>query len=301
VTRGFAATWWLLSCAACVPAASACAAQGPQPEAAGFELAADLEHGAFRVPGAPNVVVHAPARFDAARPLQLVVFLHGYSGCISVLVGRGSTRCKSGDAVAHQGWDLARYHDAARTNTLFVVPQLAFMKRDGDPGAFEREGGFREFLAELLRGALAARLGGPRSVDDVASIDLVAHSGGYRAALAILEHGGLAPTQLHSVVLFDALYGETARFADVIEQRSGTGLRFVDISLANGTPERESRNLLQRLQKTLAASQTITAEPEGIAQAIARAPIVIAHGTPPHRLVPATHLAAVLTALHHAR
>jgi hypothetical protein len=262
-----------------------------------FEIEADLPHGAFRVRGAPNVIVQAAPGFDARAPLQLVVFLHGYSGCVRMLMGRGELPCKAGD-VARPGWDLGRYHAAAHSNTLFIVPQLAYLKRDGDPGAFSRRGGFRAFLEELLAGPLAAKLGGPRTLADVARIDLVAHSGGYHAALAVLERGGIEPKQLRSVVLFDALYGETPGFARYIERHVKDGLQFIVISLPNGTTDRESRVLWQRLERSLGPALVTTAEPVDLVQAIGTHPIVIAHGTPPHRLVPATHLAEVLAALH---
>jgi hypothetical protein len=266
--------------------------------AAGFDLEADLAHGAFRVRGAPNVAVHAGPGFDARAPLQLVVFLHGYSACVRMLMGSGQLRCRAEDTW-REGWDLAKHHDDARTNTLFVIPQLAYLKRDGSPGGFDKRGGFRAFLEELLAGPLAEKLGGPRSLRDVARIDLVAHSGGYHAALAILERGGV-DRWLKSLVLFDALYGETPRFAGYVE-RHGQGsepFRLIAISLPHGIPDRESSQLFQRLQHRLGSARVTTAEPAEIARRIRAYPIVIAHGTPPHRLVPATHLAGVMAALY---
>jgi hypothetical protein len=100
------------------------------------------------------------------------------------------------------------------------------------------------------------------------------------------------------VVLFDALYGETPSFARYIECHVKDGLQFVVISLPNGTTDRESRALFRRLQRSIGPAFVTTAEPADLARAIGSHPIVIAHGTPPHRLVPATHLAEVLTALH---
>ena len=281
----------MLSCTA------AANAQSPPPPAAGSDVAARLTHAAYRIAGAPSVIVHAPADFDARAPLRLVVFLHGYSGCVSVLMGRGEVACKPGD-VPREGWDLGRYHDAAHTNSLFVVPQLAYMKRDGRAGAFARPGGFRAFVEELLAGPLASILGGPRRLKDVTRIDLVAHSAGYQTALAIMEQGGLPAELLKSVVLFDALYAETPRFARYVLQHARAGLRFVVISLAHGIPERESRVLAAELRAKLGAAQVITTDAAGIAQAVASHPIVFAQGKPPHRLVPATHLSEVLAALH---
>jgi hypothetical protein len=159
-------------------------------EPAGISKASVLESAAFRTPGAPSVIVHAPPGWNPRAPLHLVVFLHGYNGCVEVLMAEGPSRCKPG-APEREGWNLGPQHDAAGTNTLFVVPQLAFAKRNGDPGAFGKAGGFRAFLEELLREGLGKQLGGPRRFKDIASLTLIAHSGAYQAALAIAEQGGV--------------------------------------------------------------------------------------------------------------
>jgi hypothetical protein len=264
----------------------------------GFSLAVQLQHAAYHARAVPSAIVSAAAGFDPSGPLHLVVFLHGYNGCVPVLMGQGEMHCRPGDP-ATQGWDLGSYHAAAHTNTLFVVPQLALNQRDGRPGRFELQGEFRAFLEELLEGPLAGPLGRPHSLRDVASVDLLAHSAGYQTALAIMEHGALGGL-LKSVVLFDALYGEGPRFADYIEAHAATGLRFVSIALPNGIPAHENVALLRRLRRTLGTEHVFTSDAEHLAEAIALHPIVIASGTPPHRLVPANHLAEVLRSLRAA-
>ena len=285
--------WWLASVLLHTPLV---AAQDLQPSAAEFEIAPHLTHGAYDERGVPSAIVHAPAGFDARAPLKLVVFLHGLRGCATVLMGRGQLRCGPGRPL-NEGWDLAGHHDQAHTNTLFIVPQLAYMKRDGRPGKFARAGGFRDFLEELLRGPLAGPLGGARSLADVARIDLVAHSAGYQTALAILERGGIEPALIRSVVLLDSLYAETSRFARYIEAHRAD-VQLVVISLPNGTPAREAAVLEKRLRRSIGAEHVTSVDPNGIGDAIARYPIVFARGRPTHRLVPANHMSVVLSALH---
>jgi hypothetical protein len=263
------------------------------PAANGFTVPAELQHAAFHVAGVPSVIAHAPAGLDPARPLELVVFLHGYSCCVPVLMAQGESRCRPG-APPSEGWNLGAIHDAAGTQSLFVVPQLAFLQRNGDPGAFARPGEFRAFLEELLARPLAAPLGRARKLREIAGLHLVAHSGGYQALLAILERGGVQDL-VKSVVLLDALYGETPRFAAYVEAHPG--VHFVSIALAQGNPQRENAQLLRRLRRTIGAPRIASADASGLVQAIAEHPIVIATGTPPHRLLPATHLAEVLRAL----
>lgn len=261
-------------------------------EAAGVDRPLVLQHAAFRTPsGAPSAIVHAPPGWNPRAPLHLVVFLHGYNGCVNVLMADGPSRCKPG-APERDGWDLGAVHDAAGTNSLFVVPQLAFAQRNGDPGAFKQPDGFRAFLEELLRTGLGKGLGGPRKLKDVASLTLIAHSGAYQAALAIAELGGVR-AQLKALVLLDALYGETDRYAELLEH--ATGLRFVSIYLERGTPRTESDRLYARLSRSLGAA-VARAEPAELTRAIAAHPIVFAPGRPPHRLLPQSHLTELLRA-----
>ena len=285
------AGWALALSLSCLCRAGA--AESDVSAAPSFSASADLRNAAFHVAGVPSAIAHGPPGLDLRRPLELVVFLHGYSCCVPVLMARGEGECRPGYPPA-EGWDLGGLHDAAGTHSVLIVPQLAFMRRDGSPGAFAEPGVFRAFLEELLSGPLAAPLGRARKLREIAGVHLVAHSGGYHALLAILERGGLRDL-VKSVVLLDALYGETPRFADYIEAHPG--LRFVSIALAQGTPKRENAQLLKQLRQSLGRQRVASAEAEGLAQAIAEHPIVIATGTPPHKRMPQTHLSQVLRAL----
>ncbi len=285
---------WVSPLWAALVLTSAPVSAGAQTSATGFEKAAQLKSAAFRTPGAPSVIVHAPAGFDARAPLHLVVFLHGYNGCVNVLMAQGRSRCKNG-APERDGWALGRIHDAAGTNTLFVVPQLALAQRNGAPGAFGRPNGFRAFLEELLSKTLVEPLGRPRTLKNVASLTLVAHSAGYQTALAIAERGGVR-AQLKAIVLLDALYADTDRYARLLEAQVPKGLRFVSLYLARGTPRTENQRLYRRLKRTLGSAVQDT-DPAALARAVSTKAVVIGEGKPPHRLLPETHLTALLRAL----
>jgi pimeloyl-ACP methyl ester carboxylesterase len=284
----------LASCAVAM-FAQAGDARASAADGGGFTVAANLRSGAFQVSGAPNVIVHAPAGFDAHKPLDLVVFLHGYSGCVSVLMGQGESRCRAGDA-AREGWDLAAHHDAAGKNTLFIVPQLAFMQRDGRAGAFAKPLGFQSFLRELLGQTLASDLGGARSLQDVSSITLVAHSAGFTTALAILEHGGVSD-RVKAVVLLDALYGGTAGYARYARAHVPDGLRFISLHLGQGDTHRENRSLYKRLRRSLGQERVVKSTDAELAEKVASHAVVIGLGRLPHAQMPQNHLATILRAL----
>jgi hypothetical protein len=159
---------------------------------------------------APDLVVHAPARLDPARPVHAAVFLHGFSCCARALVSDEPTRCYSRGPVG-QAYGLAARHDATTTNALLVVPQLAMLARDARAPRFQRAGGFDALMQAAYRAA-EAELGRPVPRGRVL---LVAHSAGYRAAADIVSQAA-RPAQLASVLLLDALYArwhDFARFA----------------------------------------------------------------------------------------
>jgi hypothetical protein len=266
-----------------------------QPTTQAVTRAVQLRTAAYRLQGAPSAVVHVPPGFDPRPPLHLVVYLHGYSGCARVLANAGPTRCREGD-VEREGWNLTGHHDDAGTNTLFVIPQLAFMKRNGRPGCFAQRGCFRRFLQELLGETLVPELGGARTLRDVASLTLVAHSAGYKTALAILEHGEV-DTQLGAVVLMDALYSGTDGYARWLLARGRPDARLLSMHIGRGSPARESALLLRRVRRALGPARAGSAEIGELRAALAGKRLVVTRTSAPHRLVPAQHLAEVLVAL----
>jgi pimeloyl-ACP methyl ester carboxylesterase len=264
------------------------------PPHAGFTRALQTRNAAYHVKDAPTVLVHAPEGFDPTPPLHVVVFLHGYNGCVEVLAASGPARCRRGEA-EHDGFGVVRHHDAAGTNTLLVIPQLAFMRREGDPGCFDRPGCFRRFLHELLSEALAGELGGARSLRDVGSLTLVAHSAGYRSALAILQHGEVGP-RVRGVVLLDALYGEAEDYAAWLAGTS-PDVRLVSFYLDRGKTYAGSRTLLQLSRRAFGASRVAQLDAKNFPERVAPRRLIIAEGHVPHRDMPEGYMAMALRAL----
>jgi hypothetical protein len=258
-----------------------------------------VSHAAFAEAGAPSALVHAPSAFDTTRPLHLVVYLHGYMGCAEVLMNEGSTACKPG-AELLTGWNLARAHDAAGTNTLFVIPQLAFMKRKGQPGCFGRSGCFRSFISEILAALPSARLAGNKTLTDVAVITLVAHSAGYRTAMAILDRGDVRAL-IREVVLFDALYARKETFLGWIRATSTQQTRLVSLHTGAGTPAQHSLQLLRAARRLLGGASVseagMQADEPSFGDALASKRVVVARASVPHRQVPQAYLGRVLALL----
>lgn len=262
-----------------------------------------VQHAAYSVSKAPSALVHAGAGFDPARPLHIVVYLHGYMGCAEVLMGEGNVACKPGEPLL-RGWDLARIHDSAGANTLFVIPQLAFMKRNGRPGCFGRSGCFRAFIAEVLAALPSARLSGKKTMADVAALTLIAHSAGYRATLAILEYGGVQ-SLVREVVLFDALYAGSERFLAWIAGAGSRQRHLVCLHTGAGAPALRSAQLLRAARRALGAASVAQLDAQvdepSFGEAMLGKRLVVARVKVPHRQVPAAYLGRVLRALEATR
>lgn len=221
---------------------------------------------------APDVIVHIPSRLDPKAPIHWLVMLHGYSSCARALMASGAVPCERGRR-PQRGYGLARIHEVAHSNSLLIVPQLAYLARDSHAPRFEREGGFVDFVREL-RALLADHVGASAP----ASLSLFAHSAGYAAAAAILGDASSA-IDVRNLVLFDALYARWDVFARWLKASAEHRL----ISLH--THDRDTTQGNQRLSALLRGA------------ASARANLRVEAVATPHRDVPERHLAEVLRAL----
>lgn len=231
---------------------------------------------------APSVVVHAPAGASLERA-RLVVYLHGWEGCARAFLPEGPVSCRPGEA-AVAGWGLGAQADAAGSQSILVVPQLAWRARSGNPGRF-REPGFAEaWLQALVDEVLGPELG----VQAIDELVLVAHSGGYLTALELLEAPGLP---VRSVVLLDALYGggrQVAAWAAAAPGRKAVSLY---------TPHPATRGQSALLAALTRPQLVVEEEPGDLEAAVARAQVVVSATPHPHGLVPERELARLLRGL----
>jgi hypothetical protein len=231
---------------------------------------------------APDVLVHVPTHFDARQPLSLVIFLHGFNACARALLASAPTPCSTGGP-PQRPYGLASLHEQAGTNTLLVVPQLAFLARKAGAPRFAAAGGFASFVDELL-GALRDRLG---AASPLQGLTLVAHSAGYRAAAQILADPSAPPVE--ALVLFDALYANWDVFAHWLLASPTRRC----ISLFTRDPQTRAGNQ-QLLRLVRQATRGAAGEPGG--QPLHDRLVVVQVDTP-HRAVPEQHLVTVLRGL----
>jgi hypothetical protein len=234
------------------PASRACeGARDALPEALFYEL----RSGAFPGSARPDVAVHVPPGFDATRRPGLVVYFHGWEGCVAAALSPDDTPCTDAGA-PRPGADVASSIDAAGVNALLVAIELRSDMPTGEPGRMAMPGGLRDLLRELFAERLAEPLGCALDVDALDRVVLVAHSGGYQAAASALALGDVP--RVTEVDLLDALYGADAIFARWVQAqaprfdpRVSDPLRFVDLYTCCGGTAEPSRALAQRVGASL--------------------------------------------------
>jgi len=206
----------------------------PLPQSLFYELRA----GAFPGSGRPDVGVHVPPGFDATRRPGVVVYFHGWSGCVQAALGDEDVPCSDGGEVRTAS-HLAAQLDAAQVNAVLVAVELRPDLPTGEPGQLATLGGLRALLRELFDEHLAPSLGDPcgLEVDALDRVVVVAHSGGYQAAASVLAMGDVS--SVTEVVLLDALYGADEVFARWVDgARFDASRRFVDLyTCCGGTLE----------------------------------------------------------------
>ena len=144
-------------------------------------------------------LLYLPPSFDPARPVLIVLYLHG----------QGATLER--DVVVRQA--VPRQIAASGQNIALVAPQLAVDAADSSAGNFWRGGHFAKYLDEAAERLM--RLEGNRGAGrafNLASVVIVAYSGGYLSTAYALERGA-ANHRIKGIILMDALYGDEDKFA----------------------------------------------------------------------------------------
>lgn len=214
---------------------------GPLPDGSGPFL--NVERGGRRGHSAPragiywedetysdrSVLLAAPAHFDATRPAAIVVFFHGNGGTLQR------------DVVDRQR--VLDQLQESRLNAVLVAPQFAVNAQDSSAGNFWIPGAFARFMTEAAQ-RLGTLTGNAASHFTSLPIILVAYSGGYDAAAYVLSNGD-ANRRLIGVILLDAAFGESDKFANWIARHSRTAFFISAYGDASESGNAEIMGLLQ--------------------------------------------------------
>ncbi len=170
-----------------------------------------------------------------ANQNDLIFWFHGWGNNIDSAVKR---------------YALTQQFAASRLNAVLVLAETAKDAPDSYGGKLEQAGAFKDLVqdvfVELKRQKVISTKCKP------GNIILAGHSGAYRVMAYILQNGNLP---VKSVILFDALYGETNKFMDWIKADASN--RFIDIYTDGGGTDVESKKMVNLLIKEKKKADTI--------------------------------------------
>ena len=173
-----------------------------------------------------SVAIFIPRGFRQTDAVDIIVHLHGWRSNIDTSL----KRYKLPQQVAESG-----------KNVILVVPEGPRNAPDSFGGKFEDPGGFKRFVDDVIAFLVRA---GKIKTPMLGKVILTGHSGGYHGMSFALLRGGI-PEKVSEVYLFDALYGQTEKFAYWIDHFRG---KMVTIYTDSGGTKDETESLMEDLQ-----------------------------------------------------
>lgn len=173
-----------------------------------------------------TVAIFVPKGFRAGDETSLVFYFHGWRNNVDD---------------AFQKFRVAEQLAASGVNAVLVLAEGPRNSPDSFGGKLEETGVFASLVGDVLS-TLKAR--GLIANTKPGSIVLAGHSGAYRVMAFILARGGLT-ANIREVYLFDALYGQTEKFAHWIDRSGG---KLIDIYTPEGGTRDESLSLMDDLR-----------------------------------------------------
>lgn len=161
---------------------------GPKRPAETFELdlknrSSDHKH--------PDAIVYLPKDFDPSKPVNMVVYNHGWRSTAS----DSYNQSKLGAQMA-----------GAPPNTMLVIPEWQAnpgANRDSHQGRLGQPGAYSKMLQEVLDKTPGMK---GKSLQDLGDISIISHSAGYNPTGNMLADKNIA-SKVKSVTMLDSLYG----------------------------------------------------------------------------------------------
>ncbi|MEA2709378.1 MAG: hypothetical protein QOF78_1979 [Phycisphaerales bacterium] len=139
------------------------------------------------------IPAHYVARADDA--VHFVMYFHGHGNNVAKTLAE---------------YKMPQRFSAAKINAILIIPQGPRDAPDSGGGKLELDrGAFATLITHVQTFLLDQRKIRAKQVGNVA---LAAHSGGYKVAAAVLDHGGMAE-HVTDALLFDSAYGSLEWFS----------------------------------------------------------------------------------------
>ncbi len=210
-----------------------------------------------------TVGIFIPNDYRPEDRVNYVVHFHGFENYVAKVLAR---------------YQLPRQLDESKVNAILIVPQGPKNARDAGGGKLElNKNGLMNLLEEITT---FLKSDGKIKTDAIGKVVISSHSGGYRVAAAVLDHGGM-DDHITDVLLLDSSYGSLDQFTRWCA--GGKHRRLVSIFTDHlASTNKQFMDLLARAQiRVDFMEDTAVTEPD----LMARWPIFI-HTTLPHDEVP---------------
>lgn len=172
-----------------------------------------------------SVALFIPRGFRQTEAVDIVVHLHGWWNNIDTTLSR---------------YKLPQQLYESGKNAILVVPEGPRNAPDSYAGKLEDEGGLKRFITDVVDFLFKeSRI----KTHSVGKIILSGHSGGYEGIAFALMRGGM-PDKVREVYLFDALYGETEKFAHWLDRFNG---KLINVYTDSGGTTWETGALMEDL------------------------------------------------------
>jgi hypothetical protein len=173
-----------------------------------------------------TVALFIPKGFRPTETVDFVVHIHGWRNNIDTVLQR---------------YHLPQQLFESGKNAILVVPQGPRNSPDSFGGKLEDPDGFRRFIEDIADFLYRS---GKTSTRNIGNVILSGHSGAFETISYALMQGGM-PEKIREVYLFDALYGQTEKFAHWIDHSNG---KMVVIYTDSGGTKDETEALMEDLR-----------------------------------------------------
>lgn len=204
---------------------------GPQRPAETFEL--NLKNRSANH-GHPDAIVYLPKNFDPSKPVNMVIYNHGWN----------STASKS-----YNDSKLGAQMSNAPPNTMLVIPewQATPDKESGAEGRLGQPGAYRAMMEEVLDKTPGMK---GKKLEDIKDISIISHSAGFNPTNSMMKDPVFLD-KVKSLTMLDSLYSSSG--ADSWIKHNARALAAGDKQYTNiyhGTSS-ESRAQVERVKGIL--------------------------------------------------
>jgi hypothetical protein len=170
-----------------------------------------------------SVAIFITKDFKQTKKTNFVVYFHGWGNNIDKSCAK---------------FNLIEQFTESNKNAIFVFPEGPKNAKDSFGGKLEEKDGLIKLINDVVKYLLDK---GKLETTEIGNIILAGHSGAYRVISFCISDGGLT-TNISEVILFDALYGNTAKYLYWIENYNG---KFINIYTNYGGTKNESENMMK--------------------------------------------------------